>query len=510
MKQILLLFLTLFLFINFAKSSDVKLTIEDYNNWGWESLVIQNGYIELVIVPEIGGRVMRYAMPGDQQMAINERTIGKTYDPATNNNGPWGEGWGYGGYKNWPSPQSFWNWPPPSRLDWGKYSYTIEHQSADSVVVFLESEVETVRAKGYQQARRFTIYKNSTVVKVEQYLTNVSGTVRDLGIWDITQAIVQHGTENDYQNFSVYFATEKNIINDKKIDIQEVDEGIFRYQDTPRANKGDGKAYMNVSAGWCANVDERDVQSYYKLFEIFPEENHPDNNTNFQIYSAGNNSYIEIEVLSPLKKLNQSETMRYDEYWSAANVNGLTLFANKAGSIHQFTIDNSVNTFGGLFGLFNSGKVQMHYYDKDHKELGTSNEITVEAAQLLIISETIPAGTEVVNLNAYDLKNNLTGIISTAKEHSVGIEKINQTQRLTVYPGIGSNGEQFTLSTTKPIMESDQLMVIGLNGQSVKVQNQNLLNSHQISFSIEGVSPGLYLVQLCTRQAIVQQKIVIR
>lgn len=509
MKQIYLLLLILFVIQIKARSADLTLKVEDYNNWGWESLVIENGYIELVIVPEIGGRVMRYAMPGDQQMAINERTIGKTYDPATNNNGPWGEGWGYGGFKNWPSPQSFWNWPPPSRLDWGVYQHTIEHQSADSVVVFLESEIETVRAKGYQQARRLTVYKNSTVVKVEQYLTNVNGTVRDLGIWDITQTIVQHGTEKDAENFSVYFATEKNIINDKKIDIQEVGEGIFRYQDT-RVNKGDGKAYMNVSAGWCANVDERDVQSYYKLFEIFPEENHPDNNTNFQIYSAGNNSYIEIEVLSPLKKLAQGETMRYDEYWSAANVNGLTLFANKAGSIHQFTINNSNNTFEGLFGIFNSGKVQMYYYDKDYKELGKSNEITVEAAQLLTVSETIPAGTEVVNLKAYDFKNNVTGIISTTQDYSVGISNLKQVPFLTVYPSICRPNEEITINCSQNIEGVVQIDLISLSGAKTILTHIQQVSFNQVKAVVPSLSPGVYLVQLKNNHFKNYQKIIIQ
>jgi hypothetical protein len=107
MKHFSILLLVILGFSLPSLSNDVSLTVGDYNNWGWESLLIENGYIELVIVPEIGGRVMRYAMPGDQQMAINERTIGKSYNPATNSNGPWGEGWGYGGFKNWPSPQSF-------------------------------------------------------------------------------------------------------------------------------------------------------------------------------------------------------------------------------------------------------------------------------------------------------------------------------------------------------------------------------------------------------------------
>jgi hypothetical protein len=223
---------------------------------------------------------------------------------------------------------------------------------------------------------------------------------------------VQHGTEKDAENFSVYFATEKNIINDKKIDIQEVDGGIYRYQDT-RVNQGDGKAYMNVSAGWCANVDERDEQSYYKLFEIHPEENHPDNNTNFQIYSAGNNSYIEIEVLSPLKKLAQGETMRYDILWSAAKVKGLHLHANKAGSVLSATLNGT--TYEATYGMFTSGKAVLHYLNSSNQELGTSSEISVEAAQMLSISETVPDGTTLVHLKAYDPNNQLVGIYPASR-----------------------------------------------------------------------------------------------
>lgn len=502
MKHFLLILLLLTGFSHRSHSSDVKLTVGDYNNWGWESLFIENGYIEVVIVPEIGGRVMRFAMPGDQQMAINERTLGKTYDPSTNNNGPWGEGWGYGGYKNWPSPQSFWNWPPPPRLDWGVYQYTIEHQSADSVVVFLESEIETVRAKGYQQSRRISVYKNSTVVKVEQTLTNVNGTVRDLGIWDITQTIVQHENEKDATNFSVYFATDKSILNDKKIDIQEVDEGIFRYQDT-RVNKGDGKAYMNVSAGWCANVDERDEQAYYKLFEIHPEANHPDNNTNFQIYSAGNNSYIEIEVLSPLQKLAQGETMLYDEYWSAASVKGIHYHANKAGALLNASLSGTA--FEGSYGIFTTGKVVLHYLNNSGQELGTSAEKTVKAAQLLTLNETVPEGTSKVLLHAFNEKGQLIGILSGQREFSVG-KDLMASGELKVFPTAGKTDQLFTL--TGAAVKAEQLALYTLNGQRVALENVQV-HDQRLTFNIKNASRGVYVLRVNSGKNTYQQKIMI-
>lgn len=97
--RILTIVLVLFLcnYVAKAANGDVSLdTVPDYNGWGWDALVVDNGIIQLLIIPDIGGRVMFYGFTGDEYLAVNEGQMGQVYDPDVNNNGPWSS-WGYGG-----------------------------------------------------------------------------------------------------------------------------------------------------------------------------------------------------------------------------------------------------------------------------------------------------------------------------------------------------------------------------------------------------------------------------
>lgn len=510
MKKRFILLMMLIATLPFAVKSqsnnELTLKVENYNDWGWECLVIENGFIELVIIPEIGGRVLRYAFPGDQQMAINPRTIGQNFDPATDSSGPWAKGWGYGGYKNWPAPQSFWNWPPPPRLCWGPYAYNIEHQSADSLIIYLESEVETIRAKGLKQARRFIIYRNSTLVKVEQYLFNVSATPRELSIWDISQTIVQHGTEKDMTNFSVYFPAEKSKINDANLNITEVADNVYRYKDTSKS----GKAFINLNAGWCANVDERDSESYYKLFEIDPEANHPDDNSNFEIYTDGKNEYIEIEVLSPLKRLEHGDTLRYDQFWSAARVKGIHYQATIAGSvISPLAFDEGSLNLSGEYGIFSKGKVAVKLFNSNNNSSNQIEAGNVDASQLFTLNQTATGVEDIdsIAVVAFNEKGEEIGLLDHWTAIKVNVNKLNRTS-LLVYPTVIEKGQQVTIQTgDNTLIES--LNLVSANGQLIKIIENHNIEGGKISVPIPSVTPGIYFIQVKTRQQLMHTKLIV-
>lgn len=505
MKLHLLLLILFFLMIKPASSADVTLKTEDYNNWGWECLVVENGYIEVVIIPELGGRILRYALPGDQHFAVNSRNIGQTYNADSETYGPWGKGYGYGGYKNWPAPQSYWNWPPPPHLGWGDYTYTVEHESADSVVIFMESPVETNNlGKGLQQSRRITVYKNSTLLKLEQFLTNVSAPVKDYAIWDITQVMVQHNTDKDYQNFSVYFPSPNVLRNNDNLNITDIDDAIGLYKDS----KGSGKAFMNGPA-WCANVDELEEQAYFKMFQYDEEATYSDQNANFQIYSAGDRSYIEIEVLSPLKNMAKGETIQYDEWWSAAKVKGVQYTSSKAGSILKSNLDGTA--FSGEYGIFSSGSVELHYFDQSGSELGNSDKTSVEAGQKLALSETVPDGTTDVSLYAYNSDNKFIASLSaTMTTTSSGVLDYEQQTAFMVYPTLCNAGEAVTIIGRKAIPENCGINLISLAGKTYPISSRRSLSDRKVSFEIPAVPKGMYLLQINDHRNTDYQKIMIQ
>jgi len=509
--RILTIVLVLFLcnYVAKAANGDVSLdTVPDYNGWGWDALVVDNGIIQLLIIPDIGGRVMFYGFTGDEYLAVNEGQMGQVYDPDVNNNGPWSS-WGYGGYKCWPAPQSRWNWPPPPHLDWGIYSYVTEHASADSVVIYLESAVETKLAAGLQQARRFHIYKNSTKVAIDEILKNVSNANTNWSIWEVSQALPNHGT-GDNNNISTYFharATDVKKLQNGNITTTAINDTIRKYNEN-----NSGKIGILVNPGWCCYVDERDEQSYAKVFNVYPNETYPDDNTNLQFYAGSN--YTEIEVLSPIYTIAQGSSASFTEYWYASHTKGAMQNINHAGSIYaRLSVNSGTNVITGEFGIYNSGKLKLVFSDSD-SELGSIDTFSVDASQKynLSVNAEIPVGTKRLDLIAFDGDGNLIDTLDTwNKPATSDLKESISYNTLTIYPTIMESGASINLQFSQKLTDDIQLSIVSVNGQLI---NQLSLHSDnpEISFEyrIPEISAGIYIITVQSDSYIANSKIVVK
>jgi hypothetical protein len=512
-KLILLSILGVAFLKSFSQGSDVKLdTIDNYNDWGWQSLVIENGFIQLVIVPEIGGRVLYYGFPDDEYMWINSDQLGKTYDPDVNVNGPWGTSSGYGGYKVWPAPQSKWNWPPPPHLAWGPYTFKTEAATPDSVVVYVRSQVETTLTPGLQLARRYKVYRNTSRVIVEQILINVKTAAQSWGIWDVTQATVKHEGSSDYANFSTYFPAGISTINGKTNGAYSaVNEDVTKYKFSSGKS---GKMYSFLSEGWMSFVDERDEQSYTKIFEIFPDnDNHPDNNSNFEIYSSGG-EYIELEVLSPIEEIQANgDSIAYTEYWYAARVNGDILGANHAGIIRNRLHYNATeHTVSGEFGAFSSGYLQLTCYNADNQVEGTVDPVNVNAADKVTLLAAVPSpeATKKIRILAYDTHDNLIGTLdSVSTDDDTYIPSSGRDWNCLIYPTRVAKGTPINLEISNPGAQETTIEIISPGDG--KVSASYVLKTGVCNYSMETsrLMAGLYLVTVKNANRILREKIII-
>ncbi len=429
--------------LNVCFSQNLTIDTVNFNNYGWQAIVIENGYIKLAVFPEIGGRVLYYGFDNDEYMWINPDQAGMMYDPLTQLYGPWNGSSGYGGYKVWPAPQSRWNWPPPPYLAWGPYEFTTETVTADSIVLYLRSMVESQNAPGLQFARRFKVFSNSTLVKVEQVLINNNTDSQIWSIWDVTQTIVQHEGEQDYNNFSVYFPANINeITGSNNGNYSKVNECITRYNFQYGKS---GKMYSFINKGWVSFVDERDHQSYSKLFEIIPGYDYPDDNANFEIYSSGG-EYIEIEVLGPLREVGANgDSVVYNEYWCAAHINGNIIDANTAGIVKtQLNYNKTENKINGEFGIFNSGTIKLTYYDESGNNTGNSENIPVEAADNLVLNSNLalPENTVKIKLLCFDTHDNLIGVLDSCMVNDASfVEVLPVNTDFFLYPTVINHGD---------------------------------------------------------------------
>ncbi|HPR31587.1 MAG TPA: T9SS type A sorting domain-containing protein [Prolixibacteraceae bacterium] len=516
MKRLIYLFWGLLLFpgIQLLAGKEVQLNIiPDYKGWGWEALVVENGYIELVIIPEIGGRVMYYNFPDDEYMAVNEEMMGRSFDPASNKNGPWAGTWGYGGYKNWPAPQT-WNWPPPPNLCWGPYSYTIEHNvPGDSVVIYLESVVETTLTPGLKQARRFHVYPNSTLVRVDQFLINTATATKNVAVWDITQAIVQHGNDADYEQFSVYFPASSNHVKKawgSNFKMKEIDPGVHQFTYT----RVEGKYNINLYDGWCSFVDERDAQSYLKLFGLVDGVTYPDENSNFEIYSSGGSNYIEIEVLGPQERIGQNEQLRLDEFWYAAKIDGPTLRANHQGAVRDRLMLRTENaTISGTFGLFFTGSMVITGYNETNEVCYESERISFEAGQKVELNLTVNQPEPIARLEAlvFDSGQSLAGAIDVwEKEEPNSHRTVSSRPEFRIDPSVCRSGESIRISVSD---ENGTKMSISLHhsgGKKIGATKTVSLASGEARYMLPDIPKGIYILRIQSGKQTGYRKILIK
>ena len=147
---------------------------------GWDSIVLSNPSVEVVIVPDIG-RIMQFRLLAEKGAGPfwNHPAVGKDLQP--------NEGWkNFGGDKTWPSPQADWPkiagraWPPPNTFDSAPYAATIKGHAVELV-----SPVDS--NYGIRVKREITLDAQKPAMTVETIYEKVQGDPVRVGIWSITQ-----------------------------------------------------------------------------------------------------------------------------------------------------------------------------------------------------------------------------------------------------------------------------------------------------------------------------------
>lgn len=385
-------------------------TIENYNGWGWEVLVVENNFITVGVIPSIGARVLQYDLGVDSFMITNPTLYGDLFhDPYGPS--PWDGTWGYGGYKTWPAPQSNWNWQPPPTLAWGNYEYEVFQASKDSVTIWMKGETEVVRTPDLRFDRYITVYANSTRVKVTTVLFNDAASSQEWGIWDVTQVIVQHENQNDYSNFTCYFPVASPADYwGEGFSISEALPGIYQ----AKFIGATGKTFAITSEGWTCYADERDNQTYAKIFDIVEGADYSDDGAMVQFYSAGGNEYIEVEVLGPLINITANDSIVFIEDWYASQNSGSIYNANHAGMVtKKLVYHRPSKMIWGEYGVFHEGELHIKFLNSEGTEIGEGSSVSVTPDSLVLLFETVdpPASTASIELHAYNVHDFFIGCL---------------------------------------------------------------------------------------------------
>lgn len=479
--------------------------VENHNNWGWDSWVMQNGLVTVATVPTIGAKIMQYDLGSHSSMFVNPAEVGKTYIPQSNSDWP-----NFGGFKNWPAPQSEWNWPPPPTLDFGNYTATVD-SSQDSVSLTVISPIEQWRAPNLRFQRKTTLYEGTTRVNVQQTIINEGNSDQEWSVWDVTQNITNHLGETDFENFWVYFPINpksKNGETGVRVSASsnawkgEVANGIYGVQYLPEAKK----IFADSHIGWIGYVDERDGYLYAKTFDIYENGTYPDDGARVEVWINSDPYYLEVEVLSPIVNLpaNGGSYTFTEDWWAAKIDGGPILSVNEIGAVTQFEYIEAIGRLSASFGVFHEAFARLEYLDDSGAIVTSTDTVKVTPLETFIYDEPFSPfeGADSVRMVLVDKNLNPIGVLIsesietllTSNETVSGTPKKVELNQNYPNPFNPSTTISYSLSNASKV----KIEVFNMLGKSVGMIENSLKSSgnHTSVFDGSSLSSGIYLYRI--------------
>jgi len=367
---------------------------------GWKAHVLENDLVRLHVVPDVGGRVIQYALGEKEFFWVNPALTGKT-SPKTGLD-PDGGWLNYGGDKLWPAPQGWdndrqWPGPPDAVLDGQPYRAETDLEPA---AIRLTSRDDP--RSGIRFSRRIRLHPRSSRVSVEATMTNIDDKPRRWGIWAHTQLDAGLPGSDDYNRLMRAWCPinpQSHFERGYQVIFGEKDNPSFEVDAKRRLLKVSyqykvGKIGLDSHAGWVATVDGRRGDVFVQRFKFEPEREYPDgasvefwHNGLGRIYaynkwmempdSRAENPYVfESEVLSPFARLRPGESYTWTYDWYACRIGGdcPVLHCSEAGVVSERLVcrrNGDRLRLRGRFGVFHLGRLVLEAYNEKAAVLTT-------------------------------------------------------------------------------------------------------------------------------------------
>ena len=431
---------------------------------GWKSTRLANGFVELDIVPQIGGRIIQYKFGGKEFFWVNPQLAGKL--PPTSGLDPNGEWLNYGGDKLWPAPQGWDNdeqWPGPPDAVLDGQPYAMEHLPAEengSAGVRLTGR-DDLRS-GIRFSRAIRLHPNGTRVSIEATMTNVDDKPRRWGIWAHTQldgAKAGGSGHNELMNAFCPINPKSRFAEGYDVIFGEKDNPSFQADNAAGMMKVNyqyrvGKIGMDSDAGWIATVDGESGLVFIHRFVFEGDKPYPDGSSvEFWLNGAGRihaynkdmvlpanseeNPYVfESEVLSPYARLAPGESYTYKYEWLSTSIGGdyPVVECSEAGVVCEplaASREGDKLLLTGRFGVFAPGYLRVSLHgDKGEKIL--SHIVKEKASPLkpvvlnLTLDSPTKAGEAVLEwINDKGDRNYVLGRTTAERKRGFNVEKCN-------------------------------------------------------------------------------------
>jgi len=271
--------------------------IEKVSFEGWENCYkISNNIVELIITSDIGPRIIKYALVGQEnEMCVFEDTKGLV-----------DEKWHlYGGHRLWHAPEAKPRcyFPDSTKVEIEMIENGIKTIQAIETTTMIKKEME------------ITLSPDSSSVTIKHYLTNKGMWEIELAAWALTvmapgglEIIPQEQFDTDLLPNRMISLWPYSKMNDHRVTWG--DKYILLKQDPN--HEPPFKFGISNTSNWAAYANHNHL--FIKQFNTFDNALYPDySGSSYETYTK--NDMIELETLSPLVMLLPNETLEHIETW---------------------------------------------------------------------------------------------------------------------------------------------------------------------------------------------------
>jgi hypothetical protein len=401
-----------------AKPASAECRVQALDYKGWHAQQLSNQWLQLIVVPQNGGRLMQVTFAGHPYLFVNPELAGKYIPPTP---GKW---FNYGGDKLWPLPEGNddeQHWIGDSDiLDDGPFAFRkVSEGKQCEVELTGPADPQT----GIQYQRTISIDADSARIRFHATMKNISGHVVE---WSM-QSVSQYNTADSSapagfnHNFWTFTPANPNSSYLNRYHVR------FGPAENPAASVREDSLftvhYVHLAAelwldstdGWLAVVDGNSKYAMVERFDYDASKPYPGkasvifwtNGPEMRLSKDGTPSisgdadasptYLEAEINSPLCRLRPGEACGLDTEWFPTRAGNEFHGVKDAGIVIQplqsTLLENGKVRLSGSYGVFYSGRVIARFYSDRGSLLGSVPVANADPAQpLLLDSEIAPPG----------------------------------------------------------------------------------------------------------------------
>jgi hypothetical protein len=396
---------------------------------GWRAEELFNDWIRLIIVPQLGGRVMQVQFGGHDYLFVNPRYKGQYIPPAEAAKiGRWIN---YGGDKLWPLPEGrgdaeHWPGPVSDALDDGEYSFRVVSEKP-ACTVRLEGPADS--ATSLQFSREITVSGSSPEISFHAEMKNASNHPIRWSVQSVTQyntADLQDKTRynhdfwafartNPHSAFVDGYLVRAGLADDPSFSVKD---GLFTLHWLYLENE----VWLDSDAGWVAIVDDTSQFGMIEKFRYAENADYPGrasvifykNGAALELDEIGMPRlrssdpqrapyYMEAELNSPMIRLEPGASYVFDTWWYPVRADKNLKFVSSGGVV-ETPLTAIAKTDGlrlsGKFGVFFSGRLNAHIFDarggEQKVDLGPADPL-----HALQLDQTIPVAPDAVRVELH-------------------------------------------------------------------------------------------------------------